>query len=130
MTRFSLNNEKYTCAYGVDHHLGRFLQIYRANPARMEEEVPLVDIDEATWIKLLWSEDHGETLSPDDYETTTRELVKNHLGPEVWAHIERLELAALSAAPTRLEVDDVLGLLRALGFSEPMLALVRGGLGA
>lgn len=128
MTRFGIDNEKYTCVYGVDHAVGRFLQIYRAQPARMEDDVPLVDIDEVTGVHFLWSEDHGEDLTPEDYATTTRALVSSHLGPEVWARIERIERIALAPAPIRLEVDDLVGVLRALDFSEPMLALVQGAL--
>jgi hypothetical protein len=131
MTRFGVDNEKYTCVYGVDHALGRFFQIWRAKPARLEEDVPLVDIDEVGGVSLNWSEDHGEDLSPEGYRDSVRALVEAHLGAETWALITRIERNfEQSDHPyrARLEVDDVLGVLRAMAFSEPILALVRDGL--
>lgn len=131
MTRFGIDNEQYTCVYGIDHACGRFFQIWRATPARMEEDVPLVDIDEIIGVSLNWSEDHGEDLSPEGYKDSVRALVEAHIGPEAWALITRIERNFDQGdGPTRgrLEIDDVLGVLRALTFSEPLLALVRGGL--
>jgi len=131
MTRFGLDNEQYTCVYGIDHANGRFLQIWRSNPPRIEDDVPLVDIDEVSGVQCFWSEDYGKGLDDQTYATSVHELVAAHLGPKVWALITRIERNFnQDTSPHRghLDVDDVIDVLRALGFNEPMLAIVRGGL--